>query len=142
MSLLVRNQSTSLPSVFNDFFGQDWMGGSSMKNGIMPAVNISENDDAFELEMSVAGLTREDVNIEVDNDVLMISSEKKSENNEDKKNYSRREFSSHSFKSHFHLPDSTDQNKIEASLENGVLTITLPKKEEAKPQPKRSIELK
>ena len=86
-------------------------------------------------------MTKEDFNLELNDDVLTISSEKKVENEEKKDNYTRREFSFQSFKRSFSLPETVDSANIHAKYENGILTIDLPKKEEAKPQPARTIEI-
>ncbi|GAA4270893.1 Hsp20/alpha crystallin family protein [Aquimarina gracilis] len=144
MSLIKR--ADRLPFLFDDFFTSDWFGGTvnTSKIGInTPAVNVKETDNSFELELAAPGLTKEDFNIELDHDVLTISSEVKSEK-ETKENdgkYSRKEFSYRSFKRSFTLPDTVNGAEIKASYENGVLLVSIPKKEEAKVQPKRLIEI-
>ncbi len=144
MSLIKRTDR--LPFIFDDFFTSDWFGGTvnTSKIGInTPAVNVRETDNSFELELAAPGLIKEDFNIELDHDVLTISSEMKSEK-ETKENdgkYSRKEFSYQSFKRSFTLPDTANGNEISASYENGVLLVAIPKKEEAKVQPKRLIEI-
>jgi len=143
MSLVKRTDS--LPFLFNDFFATDWLGGTANTSKIgfnTPAVNVKESDDNFTLEIAAPGLVKEDFNIELNNDVLAISSksmvDKESKINE---KYTRKEFNYSAFKRIFNLPDTVEGSKIEASYENGVLLITLPKKEEAKVQPKRLIEI-
>jgi len=146
MSLIKRTHENWLPSVIDDMFKTDWLGGTSNVNNIgvsIPAVNITEKDDTFEVEVAAPGKAKEDFNIELDADVLTISATSKNENEEqDKKGkYTRREFSYSTFKRAFSLPDSVDNAKIAASYNNGVLLLTIPKKEEAKVQAKRMIEI-
>jgi HSP20 family protein len=146
MSLIKRNETGWLPSVFDDMFRTDWLGGTTNVNSIgtsIPAVNIMESDDSFEVEVAAPGKAKEDFNIELDNDVLTISSENKKENETSSENgrFTRKEFSYSTFKRAFSLPESVDSAKIGASYNNGVLQITLPKKEEAKVQAKRMIEI-
>lgn len=146
MSLIKRNETNWLPSVFDDMFKTDWLGGTTNVNSIgtsIPAVNIKESDDSFEVEVAAPGKAKEDFNIELDNDVLTISSETKKEDETSSENgrFTRKEFSYSTFKRAFSLPESVDSSKISASYNNGVLMISLPKKEEAKIQAKRMIEI-
>ena len=146
MSLIKRNEANWLPSVFDDMFKTDWLGGTTNVNSIgtsIPAVNIKETDENFQVEVAAPGKTKEDFNIELDNDVLTISSETRKEEAKAAENgkYTRKEFSYSTFKRAFSLPDSVDSAKISASYTNGVLEIALPKKEEAKIQAKRMIEI-
>lgn len=140
MSLIKRND-VLFPSLMNEIFKPDWFGGMENFKTSVPAVNIKENDKAFELELSVPGRSKEDFNIEIDENTLTISSEVKHEEETKKENYTRREFSYTSFKRSFSLPESVDEEKIDASYESGILKFNLPKKEEALPKPKRMIEL-
>jgi HSP20 family protein len=147
MNLIKRNTDNWLPSIFDDMFKTDWMdNGNSGINRIgtsVPAVNISENDDAFTLELAAPGMTKKDFNLELDNGVLTISAEEKKE--EEKKDnggrFTRREFSYTSFKRAFSLPDTVEADKISAEYKEGVLMINLPKREDAKVQAKRMIEI-
>jgi|TARA_B100001063_G_C16453097_1_gene399309 HSP20 family protein len=146
MSLIKRNEANWLPSVFDDMFKTDWLGGTTNVNSIgtsIPAVNIQETEESFSVEVAAPGKTKEDFNIELENDVLTISSEDKKENETTEKNgrYTRKEFSYSTFKRAFSLPDSVDSEKISAQYNNGVLEILLPKREEAKVQAKRMIEI-
>ncbi|HLT48856.1 MULTISPECIES: Hsp20/alpha crystallin family protein [Aequorivita] len=121
-----------LPSVFS----------SNFNNGItLPKVNIRETADAFIVEMAVPGLKKSDFQIELDNQVLSISTETKEEQENQEENYTRREFGYASFKRSFTLPESVDEEKINASYSEGILNIHLPKKEEAKQRPARSIKI-
>ncbi|MCC4213250.1 Hsp20/alpha crystallin family protein [Leeuwenhoekiella parthenopeia] len=146
MSLVKRTNENWLPSIFDDMFKTDWLGGTTNVNSIgvsIPAVNILENEESFEVAVAAPGKTKADFNIELDNDVLTISAEAKSESETTEKSgrFTRKEFNYSTFKRAFSLPDTVDSTKISANYENGVLNILLPKKEEAKVQAKRMIEI-
>lgn len=147
MTLIKRNTDSWLPSIFDDMFKSDWMEGGSTMNRIgtsVPAVNVSETEDNFTLEVAAPGKTKKDFNLELDNGVLSISSEEKQEDEQKDKNgrFTRREFSYSSFKRAFTLPETVDVEKISAQYKDGVLVVTLPKREEAKVQAKRLIDIK
>jgi HSP20 family protein len=132
--------------MIDDMFKTDWLGGTSNVNNIgvsIPAVNIMESDDDFSVLVAAPGKTKEDFNIELDNDVLTISSEAKEvkDNTSEDGKFTRKEFSYNSFKRAFSLPETINNQNISATYEQGVLTITLPKKEESKVQAKRMIEI-
>jgi HSP20 family protein len=111
-------------------------------NTTLPAVNIKENADAFMVEMAAPGMAKEDFKIELNNDLLTISSEKKNEKEtKEGETYTRREYSYQSFSRSFTLPNTVDGEKISAKYENGVLSIEIPKKEEAKPKPAKQISI-
>ncbi len=129
------------PALMNDIFKPDWFGGMENLNNKVPAVNILENEASFELELAIPGFKKDDFNIEIDDNVLTISSEVKSEKENNMDNYTRREFSYSSFKRAFTLPETIDEAKINANYEDGILRLSLPKKEEALPKPKRLIEI-
>ena len=139
--------SNQMPSLFDRFFENDMFDWSnrnySNTNTTLPAVNIKEDDDGFEVEMSAPGFEKGDFNIELNNSQLTISSEKKIENETKKgQEYTRREFSYQSFSRSFTLPETVEGEKIAAKYENGILSINIPKKEEAKPKPVKQIEIK
>ena len=146
MSLVKKNNSVAFPAFLDEFLKPDWFGGMEKLekfNVTVPAVNIKETETDFTVELAVPGKKKDDFNVEVNNDVLTISSETKTEN-EEKANdgkYTRREFSYSSFKRSFTLPETVDEDKIKASYEDGVLRLALPKKEEALPKPKKLIEI-
>ena len=121
-----------LPSVFT----------SNFNTGItLPKVNIKETAEAFIVEMAVPGLNKSDFHIDLDNQILSISTEKKEEKKHLKENYTRREFGYSSFKRTFNLPESINDEKINANYKDGILSILLPKKEEAKQKPSRTIKI-
>ena len=142
MNLVKRNNSNFFPSIMEEFFRPDWMGGiQNATQSLVPPVNIRETDTSFEVELSAPARRKEDFNIEVDNDLLTISSEYKNENTQEDGKYTRKEFTHSSFRRSFALPETVKDDDIKASYENGVLKISLPKKEEAMPKPKRAIEI-
>src|SRR5690606_758892 len=143
MNLVKRNNTNNFfPSILEEFFRPDWMGGiQAFPQQLGPPVNIREAATAFELELAAAARRKEDFNIEVDNEMLTISSEYKNEAATEEGKYTRKEFSHSSFRRSFSLPESVKEDEIKASYENGILKITLPKKEEALPKPKRAIEI-
>ncbi len=143
MNLVKRNNSNGnfFPSLMEEFFRPDWMGGIQNANVSVPPVNIRETDNAFEVELSAPGKSKEDFNIELENDMLVISSEQKTENTTEEGKFTRREFTHSAFKRSFSLPETVKDDDIQAVYENGILKITLPKKEEALPKPKRMIEI-
>jgi HSP20 family protein len=148
MNLIKKEFFPTLPRLFDDFFGtdlNDWgFRNFSTTNTTLPAVNIVESDDRFTVEMAAPGMTKKDFQIELDNEILTISSEKEvsSELDENDK-YSRREFSYQSFRRTFQLPKTVvDDSRIEAAYENGILTITIPKREEARAVPPRKIAIR
>jgi HSP20 family protein len=143
MTLVKRHNAYGFPTIFEDFFKPDYLGGTEVLKTKVPAVNIKESDSDFIVELAAPGLKKEDFNIELDNNVLTISSELETESNEKSENgkYTRREFSFQSFKRSFTLPETVNENDIKANYENGVLSVHLPKKVEALPKAKRLIEI-
>ena len=135
-----------LPGFYNwieDWFGRDLTHANMFNTGInMPAVNIRETNDNFLVEVAAPGMKKSDFNISLDNNLLTISSEKQHEEETDNAGYTRKEFSYATFKRTFTLPDSVHAENITAKYDDGILRLTLPKKDEAKVKPARSIEIK
>ena len=128
--LPARRNQYWLPSIFNDIFDDDFMGYTPAKQFASPAVNIIENEKDYEIEVAAPGMSKEDFKVRLENDnELVISLEKKNEDKHEKKNYLRREFSYASFKQAFIIPDEVESEHIGAAMVDGVLRITLPKKE-------------
>lgn len=142
MNLIKRN-TVPFPSIIDEFLKPDFFGGIQNFGANVPAVNIRESETEFAVELAAPGKRKEDFIIDLDDNVLTISSETKAENEQkdDKGKYTRREFSYSSFKRSFSLPETVNEDEIKASYENGVLHVTMPKKEEALPKPKRMIEI-
>lgn len=143
MTPVKRNQEW-LPSFFNDFFDNNWM----MKaNSTAPAINVIENEKDYKVELAALGMVKDDFKITLNPDnELVIEMEKKSETKEedkDKKKYLRREFSYSKFQQAILLPDNVEKDKISAKMENGILSIEIPKTgKEPVEQAAKAIEVK
>ncbi len=142
-----KNNVTRLPNFptwFDNFFensmGTDFL--SNFNTGItLPAVNIKETNEEFVLELAIPGMKKSDFIIDVENKILSVASEVRIENEETKQNYTRREFGYSSFKRTFTLPDSVESDSVKGTYKDGILMITLPKREEAKQKPPKRIEI-
>jgi HSP20 family protein len=134
-----------LPSLFDDFLSKDlfnWNNKNILMENSIPAVNIKETADSFDLEVAAPGLDKKDFKINLENNILTISAEKENQSEEKGKdgNYTRKEFSYTRFTRSFNLPDQmVHGDKIEAKYNDGILHILVPKKEEAKVKPSRQI---
>ena len=144
MTLVKYNRPMMSQGIFNlldDIFSEDFLSPTmSYRRETVPAVNVRETEKAFELEMAVPGMHKKDINVEIEEDALIISSEIKEENKEENDGYSRREFKFNSFKRSFNIPEDADAAKIDARHENGVLYVNIPKKE-VKPSLKKMIKV-
>jgi len=142
MNLTKRN--SFLPSstaLFDDFFTRDLFDWSKTEgNGLVPRVNIKETDDGFAVEIAAPGMKKEDFHVELDNDMLTVSSESSENREEEKSNYTRKEFSYHAFRRSFYLP-TVDAEQINGKYTDGILSLWIPKKEEAKKKPARMISI-
>ena len=137
---MYNNDQNWLPTFFNDFFDNDWM----MKtNATATAINVVESDNDYKVEVAAPGMKKEDFNIHLgDNNELIITMEQKNENKEEHKKYLRREFAYSKFQQSFVLPDNIEKEKISASVNDGILTIELPKQApEEKAKVNRVIEI-
>lgn len=140
------NKFPALSPLFDDFFGRElfnWGNNNySSTSTTMPSVNIRETGDIYEVEVAAPGMEKKDFKITLDGNLLTISSFKQQSNEEVKGRYTRREFSYQSFQRSFELPkDVVDQDKISARYENGLLNLSIPKKEEAKQKTPKLIEI-
>ncbi|HOP58334.1 MAG TPA: Hsp20/alpha crystallin family protein [Bacteroidales bacterium] len=111
------------------------------RSNSMPAVNIKENEKNFTLELAVPGIEKKDLKIDVNEDVLTISSESKKEINEENEGYQRKEFNYSSFCRSFYIPENVNKDKIGASCKDGILTVELPKVEEEKNKISKQIKI-
>lgn len=118
-------------ALFNDIFNKS-MGGTSLNQFThdRPAVNVSELEDKFELEIAVPGLKKEDITLKIEEETLVISATKEEATEETKDNYTRREFDYRNFSRSFQLNETIDMEAIQANFEDGILKVTLPKVEE------------
>jgi HSP20 family protein len=141
---LIRRANNNYPvfqNWFEDFFSpvQNYVNGVS--KGSFPAVNVAEDNDKFEIEFAVPGLSKSDFAINLDNDVLTVKSEKENPTEETNTNFTRKEFSYSGFQRSFTLPETADGEKIKAEYKDGILTVEIPKKEQAKVKPAREIQI-
>jgi len=148
MTLMKRSDiyRPSLPSLFDNLFSRDLMDWGTFNfsntNTTLPAVNIKETADDFQIEVAAPGMNKKDFKISLDNNQLVISSEHKEEKKEEDDSYARREFSYQSFQRSFTVNQNlVDGEKISAKYADGILNIVLPKREEVKPKPAKEIKI-
>ena len=149
MKTLVKSNSSlfpAIPSLFDEFLNRDWLDSSlgtwKTTGATLPAVNVKETNDAFSIEVAAPGMKREDFKVELQNNMLTISSEFQDQHEEKDAdgNYTRKEFSYQSFQRSFSLPENrVEGNNISARYTDGILHVTVPKREEAKVKPPRLI---
>ncbi len=139
-----KQPSTHFPSIWDDFFKRDLFDSSNamIAGSTLPAVNIKEDNEGYQIELAVPGFDKKDFEINLDRHVLTVSSSKETKSENVDNAYTRKEFSYSSFKRSFNLPESADESKVSAEYDNGILTVQIPKKEEAKLQPSRNIKVK
>lgn len=149
-TIVKRTNGSLLPasqrSMFDDFFNRElfnWGNNNfSASRTTLPSVNIKELEKAFEVEVAAPGMQKKDFSITLDGNMLTISSSKEDQQEEKDGKYTRREFSYQSFQRSFELSkDVVDDENIQARYENGVLRLTIPKKEIALAQSPRLIEI-
>ena len=139
---VVRKRSYS-PRYSDTFFGNDLLSGffSDGADYSVPAVNIKENGNSFDIEMAAPGLNKEDFNIKIEKNILTISSKIENKNETENEKFTRKEFSFKSFSRSFSIPETVDFDKIKATHKNGVLTLELPKLDEAKVKKAKTIKI-
>lgn len=153
MTVLAKRNGSLFPSLVSDFFGTDDFFGADLidlnrnllkwdRTWNVPSVNIRENEKSFAFELAAPGLAKKDFRIEVDTDgVMTISAEKMEEKNEEDKDFTRKEFSYNTFSRSFQLPENIHSDKVEAKYEDGILKLTVPKKEIKLAKPKKEIKI-
>lgn len=145
MTTLIKRNGDIFPSVFSEFFDTDNFFGTDLLNRdfakSVPAVNITENGKEFKIELAAPGMSKKDFKVNVENNVLTISAEKEEEKKEENDRFTRREFSYRSFSRSFRLPEEVKADNIEGKYEDGVLRLSIPKKEEAKKKPAKEIKV-
>lgn len=141
MSTLVKHFAG--PSYLNGFFGKDLFNeyNSPAFAGTIPAVNVVENEEGFRIEVAAPGLQKSDFKLNLEKNQLTISAEKEQKEENKNEKYTRKEFKYTSFQRTFTLPNTVDGDRIEANYADGILSIALPKREEAKEKPARLIEI-
>jgi HSP20 family protein len=129
------------PSVLEDIIRpwNEWLDEKWPFSTHLPAVNVKETNDTYEITMAAPGLEKNDFKIDVNGSLLTISAEKDEKKEEKDESYSRREYSYKSFSRSFSLPEDIHKDKIDANYQNGELRLTLPKKDEAKKIPHQKI---
>lgn len=137
------NWPTLTGSLLSDFFDDDrFFNYPSSRGQALPAVNVKETDKAFEVELSAPGYNKKDFNISVDNRLLTVSAESKQGKEKTEDNYTRREFGYSSFSRSFSLPANTNEDDIHAKYEDGILKLTIAKKDTQPSTSKKPIEIK
>ena len=142
MSTLVKTHFAG-PSYLNGFFGKDLFNeyNTPAFAGTVPAVNVVENEEGFRIEVAAPGLQKSDFKLNLEKNQLTISAEKEQKEENKNEKYTRKEFKYSSFQRTFTLPNTVDGDRIEANYADGILSIALPKREEAKEKPARQIEI-
>ena len=139
MRIVKYNNNNVFPSLINEFFNDDFGMNFLNRSHSVPSVNSLENNDSFEIDLAVPGMKKEDFTIELNDKVLVISSETSNTMENDKMRLN--EFNFSSFQRSFRVPDSVDQEKIKANYKNGILKIKLPKRKESISKPNRVINI-
>jgi HSP20 family protein len=129
------------PFLWSNLFDDDFFPVVSSGRTSMPAVNIKEDEKRFTLDLAVPGIDKKDLKIEINEDVITISSEHKEEKEDNNDDFKRREFSYSSFCRSFYLPENVNKDKIEANYKDGILTVALPKDEEEKAKLSRQVKI-
>ena len=129
------------PFLWSNLFDDDFFPVVSQRSTSIPAVNIKEDEKRFVLDLAVPGIDKKDLKIEINEDVITISSENKNEKEETPDGFKRREFSYSSICRSFYLPDNVNKEKIEASYKDGILTVVLHKEEEEKAKISREVKI-
>lgn len=136
-----RTFSNDFDKFFNDFFFTPVRAKQNNAFENIPAVNISEKDGEYHIELAVPGMNKEDFNIEIHDGIMSISSEVKEESTSEEKNYSKREFNYSSFERRFTLPENAEEEKVAAKYEDGILKISVPKAAEIDKNTKKQIKI-
>ncbi len=139
MRIVKYNNNNVFPSLINEFFNDDFGMNFLNRSHSVPSVNSLENNDSFEIDLAVPGMKKEDFTIELNDKVLVISSETSNTMENDKMRLN--EFNFSSFQRSFRIPDSVDHDKIKANYKNGILKIKLPKRKESISKPNRVINI-
>jgi len=146
MSTQLMKTGERWPGLFDDFFKpwNEWFDNGYFPNRLstMPAVNITESNGTYELSLAAPGMKKDDFKIDVNGDILTISSEKEESKEEKDKKFTRKEYNYSAFSRSFTLPSQVNKDKIDAYYENGVLKLSLPVKEEAKKSSSKQIAVK
>ena len=139
---LLRKQSPFFPSLVDEFVNRDWNLELPSFSTTVPAVNIIEKETEYKIELAVPGMRKDHFEIEMEEGILSISANQDEEKTSEKGKFTRQKFSYNSFRRSFTIPESFDPAKVDANYTEGVLFISLPKRKEALPQPKKLINIR
>ena len=131
----VSKEVSNLGKEVSGYFSQEELGTT------VPAINLIETDDAYEVEVAAPGMSKEDFKVNLGDESITISADKESSTEDSGRNYKKREFNYAKFSRSFSIPEEVDTSMVKASYEEGILTITLPKKEEFKTKSGREIDI-
>jgi HSP20 family protein len=140
----ITDELMPLQGIFSDMLDVDrFFGRDPFLRGLkkMPAANIKEKNNHYEVELAAPGMKKEDFQVNMDNNILTISAHHKEEKKEDKENYTRREFNYSSFSRSFEVPAAVNTDQVAAQYKDGILVLTLPKKQEAPVSNKKEIKV-
>jgi HSP20 family protein len=133
------NNNKVFPSLLNEFFNDDFRMNVINNNHSVPSVNSIENDNSFEIDLAVPGMKKDDFTIQLNDKVLVISSE--NTNSVENNSMSLNEFNYSSFQRSFTVPETVELDKIKANYKNGILKVKLPKKKDSITKPNRVIDI-
>lgn len=140
-----KKNGNAIPSLLSDFFDNDkFFRNHFFERTIdqsLPAVNIKESANQYNIEFAAPGFSKSDFKINIEENILTISAEKKQEKKETKDHYTRKEFSFNSFSRSFTLPNTVNTDKVEAKYDDGILKLNINKKEQSKSSPKKEIKV-
>ena len=139
---IIRKTTPWFPSLFDEFFTCDFGIDLAPRIYQTPAVNLTEKEDAFHMELVAPCKEKKDFDVVLEEDTLTISTTSENEIVEDDTQFTRREFDYTSFTRSFRIPETIDTKRIKANYKNGLLSIVLPKRKEAIPEPKKQIEIR
>ena len=142
MDLIKRTNSDFDKLVKSFFGGNEFYTSFVNENSTIGKTNIKDNGNAYLIQMSLPGFKKEDINLDLDQDVLVISSDYENSNEDKNDNYYRKEFMKQSFVRSFYVPEDVDESKIDATMEDGILNVSFPKKEKIEKDKKISIKVK
>ena len=129
------------PFYMPNFLDDDFFPVLTNRTSSMPAVNIKEDEKNYVLDLAIPGMDKKDLKIDINEDVLTISSESKNEKSEEREGYKKKEFSYSSFCRSFYIPENVDRDKIEANYKDGILNVSLPKMKEEKNKITREVKI-
>lgn len=144
MTQVKNKEGERVPSIFTDFFRDDFFNGDFMNvphTTWVPAANVKETSTEYFVELAVPGMIKDDFSVKVEDDTLIIEAKKEEEKNEENERFTRKEFRTSSFVRSFRLPKMVQTEKIDAKYDNGILKVVLPKMEEAKKLNAREIKV-